>query len=233
MLGKLREIFKKKPEQPAPASPSPEEQIEIQQIIVEQMIPITSENASQLMNIMRKPVWIAGDSDFETLIANASSGKTFFERVDNPKEPFLTRDRKTRVYVWQRQNKEEKERAVDPRSLVVLYADRVGNDKMTLTFLPSSLWSGGIPFVMIYRMSCCSGLSALISVTLKGTDYFNVIHSAAGVKDSMKGQGNLFRALHVARDQDSLHELLHAYYDVAGKPRTCSHAHQLQIPQIK
>lgn len=137
------------------------------------------------------------------------------KRIDNPTKPVLMDDKQTRIYLWSDPADEE-----NPAKMVAIYA-KINKDGDDIHIEPELLVKGPeANFVLFYKMSCCSGLSALTCFSAKGVQRSEIRDSLSGTQ---AGETQIFKdKVRVATSKDLLSQLHHMYMDIAEKPHDCS-----------
>lgn len=163
------------------------------------------------------------DKDF----LDADAAEKFFKdnqnslmrRVDNPKQPFVIDNKKTRVYMW-----EDPDAAGETDHMVAVYGDIAIDQDKNIDITPSALIRGNnASFVFLYRMSCCSGFSALVAMNVKGQSYMKNIDSLSGTH---AGQTRIFDGKVYRADNDTMTGAMkHAYMHIKGTKHDCD-SHQ-------
>lgn len=141
---------------------------------------------------------------------------TQYERVDHQNAPHLSDDKKTRHYMWQ-----DPEDPGNPEKMIVIYGKIFKEGDITVIEPDSILKGPKANFVMFYQMSCCGGLSSLVSLSAGGTQQAYIRDSLMGTQG---GHSLLFKdKVRVANTPEILDAIGHLYQHIAGQEHDCDH----------
>jgi hypothetical protein len=211
---------------PAPlTTPTPNPTTSMSELVVQALIPITEQNWPHAKNLKNKKVWLADDEDLSAILDGYNPDASgSYVRNDNPAQPFVVNRNQTRIQLWTR-----KDMPTVARHMVMIQSAVIGNAERVISYRPQMIVRGtGAPFIMIYRMSCCSetSFSALVSAGNKlGQNISNVLDSnPTGILSGM-GSGIFYDSatknykIRVATTSDECYilETMHGHIATAGQ----------------
>ncbi|MDD3019962.1 MAG: hypothetical protein PHX61_03150 [Alphaproteobacteria bacterium] len=220
-------------------TPTPNPTTSKSELVVQALIPITKQNWPHAQNLMSKKIWLAGDKDLSAILDGYNpDAPGSYVRKDNPDQPFIVNGNQARIQLWTR-----KDMPVEARHMVMIQSAVIGNAEKVISYRPQMIVRGtGAPFIMIYRMSCCSAtsFSALVSAGDKsGQNISNVIDSnPTGILSGM-GSGIFYDSaakiykIRVASSPDDCQvlETMHGHITATGQHALSSPSPMGRSPQ--